>query len=54
MSFPKITHTKTHTHTHTKVELSITLLGVNNFNSKQKMAWSICFIIYPKQQLKSE
>lgn len=37
-----------------EVELSITLLRVNNFNSKQKMAWSICFIIYPKQQLKSE
>ena len=37
-----------------EVELSITLLRVNNFNSKQKMAWSICFIMYPKQQLKSE
>ena len=28
-------------------ELNITLLRVNNFGIKQKMAWNIYFIIYP-------
>ena len=31
-----------------EAELNIPLPWVNNFDIKQKMAWSICFIIYPK------
>ena len=31
-----------------KAELNIPLPWVNNFDIKQKMARSICFIIYPK------
>ena len=31
-----------------EAELNINLLRVNNFDIKQKMAWGICFIIYPK------
>ena len=34
-------------------ELNITVLRVNNFGIKQKMAWNIYFIIYPKHQTKS-
>ena len=36
-----------------KTELNITLLRVKNFEIKQKRAWNICFIIYPRQQTKS-
>ena len=33
-----------------EAKLNITLLKVNNSNIKQKIAWNICFIIYPKHQ----
>ena len=36
-----------------EAELNIILPRLNNFDIKQKMAWSICFIIYPKGQTKS-
>ena len=28
------------------------LPNVNNFDIKQKLAWNICFIIYPQHQIK--
>ena len=33
--------------------MNIILPSVNNFNIKQKLAWNICFIIYPQHQAKS-
>ena len=33
-----------------EAELNIILPRVNNFDIKQKEAWSICFIIYQQQQ----
>ena len=35
-----------------EVELNIILPRVNNFDIKQKSAWNIHFIIYPKHQTK--
>ena len=32
---------------------NIILLRVNNFDIKQKLAWNICFTIYPQHQTKS-
>ena len=36
-----------------EAELNIILPKVKNFNIKQKLAWNICFIIYPQHQTKS-
>ena len=44
---PKVKNIQQH-----KAELDITLLRVNNFYIKQKMAWNIYFIIYPSTKQK--
>ena len=36
-----------------KVELNITLPKVNSFDTKQKMTWNSCFIVYLKHQTRS-
>ena len=35
-----------------EAEWNIILPKVNNFNIKQKLAWNICFIIYPQHETK--
>ena len=37
-----------------EVELNMILQRVNNFDIKQKIAWNISFILYPKHETNNE